>query len=144
MKDLCPTILWHKKRLFLKIGFDESIVGYGHEDTFFGFEIQQHGFQVFHIDNTALHLNLDASDVFLEKNKQAIRNLIDLQKKNPGIETRLTRFYQQAHKIGFLNLLVNWYWKNEQKVISNLTSEKPNLYYFDLFKLAHFALGLKK
>ena len=58
------------------IPFNETIVGYGHEDTLFGFELVQKNVPILHIDNPVLNKHLDSNTVFLQKTEVGIRNLI--------------------------------------------------------------------
>jgi glycosyltransferase involved in cell wall biosynthesis len=71
-KTVCFAI---QKTLFEKIKFEESVSGYGHEDTLFGIALQKAEIKVIHTDNPVIHLGLDETYTFLEKQKQAIANL---------------------------------------------------------------------
>ena len=48
-------------------GFNPLISGYGHEDTLFGFELEQNGIVIRHIDNPVLNAHLDSNTQFLYK-----------------------------------------------------------------------------
>ena len=65
-----------QRNLFLDIRFDESIVAYGHEDTLFGLELMNRQAEVLHIDNPAIHRGLMPTWRFLQKNRQAVSNLL--------------------------------------------------------------------
>ncbi|MFO7616795.1 MAG: glycosyltransferase [Bacteroidales bacterium] len=61
--------------LFARIRFDETISGYGHEDTLFGYQLRSEGIPVIHADNPLLHLGLEPAIPFLEKCHDSVRNL---------------------------------------------------------------------
>jgi glycosyltransferase involved in cell wall biosynthesis len=56
--------------------FDERISGYGHEDTLFGFAQSKKGREILHIENPVLHGRLESNREFVEKTREAVRNLI--------------------------------------------------------------------
>ena len=72
--------------------FNELITGYGHEDTLFGFDLEQNGISICHIDNPVLNAHLDSNSQFLNKTDEALNNLIhiwELSKKNGALLERL-------------------------------------------------------
>ncbi len=72
--------------------FNELITGYGHEDTLFGFNLEQNGISICHIDNPVLNAHLDSNSQFLNKTDEALNNLIhiwELSKKNGALLERL-------------------------------------------------------
>ena len=64
-----------RRSLLSEIRFDESIVGYGHEDTLFGFRLKQHKAHIAHIDNPAVSRSIDDNVAFIAKSEQAVENL---------------------------------------------------------------------
>lgn len=65
-----------QKEILQLIPFNETIIGYGHEDTLFGFELTQKNVPILHVDNPALNKHLDTNELFLKKTEIGIRNLI--------------------------------------------------------------------
>lgn len=63
------------KAIFSRIKFSEEITGYGHEDTLFGYQLEQAGIPILHIDNPVCHEGLEAAPVFIKKSEQAVTNL---------------------------------------------------------------------
>jgi len=63
--------------VFEKIRFRESISRYGHEDTIFGIELEREGVSVKHIDNQLIHAGLDTAELFLEKTRDGLKNLVE-------------------------------------------------------------------
>lgn len=66
------------KSVFNQCRFDESFCSYGFEDTLFGIRLQQLKIPVYHIDNPLFHDGLDTNEIYLEKVKSSIKNLINL------------------------------------------------------------------
>jgi hypothetical protein len=71
-----------RKNVFLKYPFDESIIKYGYEDLCFFSVLKKNNFEISQIENPTFHLNLETSEVFLNKTKIALENLIFLYNAN--------------------------------------------------------------
>ncbi len=69
-----------RREVMMSIRLDESISGYGHEDTLFGIELKRKGHTVLHIQNPTVHMGIDSDPDFIEKTRQSIRNLAMLYK----------------------------------------------------------------
>jgi glycosyltransferase involved in cell wall biosynthesis len=63
-----------------RIKFDERISEYGHEDTLFGYELAKKNIEIMHIDNPVLNGDIETNDVFLNKTKQGVVNLVHILK----------------------------------------------------------------
>jgi len=90
-----------KKEILQDIPFNETIVGYGHEDTLFGFELAQKNVPILHIDNPVLNKHLDSNPVFLQKTEVGIRNLIhvaSIVKEDPDFIQNI-KLLQTYHKL---------------------------------------------
>ena len=125
-----------KKEVLNLICFDETIKGYGHEDTLFGIELKNKRVAISHINNSLQHLGLEDANVFLEKSKNAILNLAILIKSGKVDETvKIYRYYKSLKKFFLLPLFTAFYLLNKNRWLENLCSAKPNIRYFDLFKL---------
>ena len=131
------------RSIFNKICFDEkNINGYGHEDTLFGFELKKYSINITHIDNPVYHIGLEASEEFLRKTREGIKNLKKIMKIN-GNEKRLIQditllsYYKKIEKMGLSNTVLYFYKRYEHLLRKNLLSEHPNLFVFDLYKLGY-------
>ncbi len=133
-----------KKRLFETVRFDESIGGYGHEDTLFAFEFEQKGFRLLNIDNPVEHLGVKNSEEFLRSTENAVRNLKRLAQK--GVckekigEIRLVKahtFLQKWHLVGLYGLMFRLF---KQLMLCNLHSANPNLQVLNLYKLGVYSV----
>lgn len=127
------------KAVFSQIQFDPALRQYGHEDTQFGLDLRRIGVEVLHTDTPLLHIDLEDAETFLEKTRKGIQNLVYLQQKGSGIETRLTHLYGRLKKIGLSPLLSTIYLTSHQVLERQLTGPKPSLRIFDWYKLCYLA-----
>ncbi len=135
-----------KREIMQKVKFDERIVGYGHEDTFFAYMLMKNGFRVRHIDNPVLHSCTESNSVFLKKTEKSIHNLIkvlgftDYDKE--FIETiRVLQVYAKIKKLRFAGVagLVFRILKPGFKFF--LSYMGGNLWLFDIYKLGLLTQG---
>lgn len=127
-----------ERNLFLNIGFEETMSQYGHEDTLFGKALKQNDVQIRHLDNTALHLGLDSSDVFLAKSRQAVENLRDMINDDQADEEiKLYSWYLRVRKARMTAVIGSLYHRFKAKWEDNLCGPHPNLRTFDLYRLGY-------
>jgi len=126
------------RNIFIDIGFDAIHEGYGYEDTQFATELQNRHIKVFHTDNPLIHTGIENIDVFLNKTREAIKNLVILHKEGKILDTKLIRFYKNIIRWKLDNFVKNYIHKRIDKIEANLYSEKPNMRNFDLWKLYLF------
>jgi glycosyltransferase involved in cell wall biosynthesis len=129
------------RSILSRIQFDESLVQYGHEDTLFGFELKKRGIPVIHIQNPLIHTGLEITREFLRKTTEGIENLVILvvqgKLDKEGFEDiRILRAYNKINRLGLVNLYLKIYCQFERTIMKNLMSINPNLFDFDLYKLA--------
>jgi hypothetical protein len=132
-----------------QIQFDESLVQYGHEDTLFGFELKKKGIPIIHIDNPLIHIGLEITREFLRKTSEGIENLVILivqgKLDREGFEDiRILRAYNKMNRYGLVNLYLKIYYQFERTIMKNLMSINPDLFDFDLYKLAVLAKTIRK
>ena len=138
-----------EKKVFESIHFREEIKKYGHEDTLLGYDLFSAGIQILHINNPVFHTGLETSSEFLEKTKSGLKTLHqithELLKGNKEFEKQVyfLQKYNQIKSIipGFL--LRNVYRFFAMVIEKNLCSEKPRMFFFDLYKLGYYA-SIKK
>jgi len=129
---LVPSSIYNSIRL------DETLKGYGHEDTLFGVALSDQNIPVVHIENPLLHLGLEDAETFLQKTKEGLSNLHFLIRSGKiGKEVKIYRYFKRTKKLGMNRLLLKSFRKNESKIVANLTSSNPNLKRFDFYKLGH-------
>lgn len=64
-----------RRDILEKIPFDESLTQYGHEDTLFGYRLEQNRIPVLHIDNAVVNGQVEDNAEFLHKSVEAVENL---------------------------------------------------------------------
>ncbi len=123
-----------------KIKFNESLKGYGHEDTLFGVELLKNHIKIQHIDNPLYHVGLQSADEFLHKTREGTRNLLKVYKilnHDPALieMVKLLKVWKRLYKTGLryptgmaLKII-------EPLMLGNLRGKKPKLLWLDLFKL---------
>lgn len=126
-----------KKNFFTSILFDDTLRKYGHEDTLFGLSLRRRSINVTYIDNPLEHDGLEPINVFLNKQEQALSNLAQIAPRYPDLaqEVKAWRVYQilKRWRVAFLIGII---WSVAGRLImKNLHSTKPNLVYFDIWKL---------
>ena len=134
-----------KKEVFLQYPFDESITKYGYEDLLFFSVLKANDFEILKIENPTFHLNLETSNVFLNKTKIALENLVFLydSKKIKKEENKITTSFEFLRKLKLTQFSAFLFRKNQTRIERNLFSKKPSLFLFDLYKLGYYCT-LKK
>ena len=127
------------KSIFYKIRFDETIKGYGHEDTIFGIKLHQMQINFVFIDNPVVHIGLENNEMFILKTENAIRNLLNLYQsgKYPSLmnESKLLHHYQISKKMHITGILAFKYKLLRLVIQRQLCSSNPSLFLFDIYKL---------
>jgi glycosyltransferase involved in cell wall biosynthesis len=127
-----------QRSLFTAIRFDESIATYGYEDAIFVESLKNKNIKIDQIENPVYHLNLETSELFLSKTKEALKTLLFLSQNNKPIDTKLIRNYRKLHKIKLDNAVAKIFTTTESILEKNLTSNKPSLFLLDLYKIGYF------
>lgn len=133
-----------ERAVALAIPFDESLVGYGHEDTLFGCQLAAQGIPIRHIDNPLLHVGLEDGAHFLAKTKEGLGNLARLLQRGAPIETRLIRTYQNLAKAGLHTVWAHSILLLSQRIEGKLLGQNPHLRLFDVYKLGWFCNLMKE
>lgn len=136
-----PFNLLIQKEVLLAMRFDESFKGYGHEDTFFGWQLKREGIPVVHIDNPLIHDHQDRSEHFLQKSEEAAATLWQIYNRMGEERTDfasdikslrcfvwLRRLHIDAVVAGGIGIL-------RSLLTRNLLSEHPNIRFLDLLKI---------
>ena len=139
-KNALTSNLLIKKQIFTNYPFDNKITKYGYEDLCFLMVLESHGFVINHSENPTFHLNLETSEIFLEKTKTALENLafIVASTKTMRIDSKVLSAYSLLKKNGLAGLASLIFEKTETLLKYNLLSQRPSLLLFDLFKLGYF------
>jgi len=128
------------KHLFLDLSFEKQLMPYGHEDTLWGIELKRKRIAIKTIDNPVIHEGLSITDDYLEKSLQAVENLVLLEqwvdKSELAANVRLYRWYQKLNSFRLAGLVEKTESLFHSRVLKNLHSCNPRLFFFDLFRLA--------
>jgi glycosyltransferase involved in cell wall biosynthesis len=133
------------KTVFEKIRFCEALKKYGHEDSLFGFDLQENKIPIHHIDNPVIHTGIESNDKFLAKTRAGIENLVDMKHidgVNPKFfnHIRLCRHYAKLKKIHLLwtiRLTFKIFGKSIERHL--LSSNRQKLMLFNLYKLGYLS-----
>lgn len=124
------------KAVLQRFPLDERLSGYGHEDTSLGLELTRAGLAVRHLDNPVLHEGLEPAAVFLEKSRQAVRNLAQvLRTDNLGANTRLAQAAARLRQLGLAAPARAALAALAPVLRRNLLSTRPDLRALDALKL---------
>ncbi|MBC7523555.1 MAG: glycosyltransferase [Flavobacterium sp.] len=128
-----------KKVVFQQNIFSETLTQYGYEDTLFLYELESKNFEVEHINNELYHLNIETSEAFLDKTKDALKNLKLIINLQPKLENRISvaKLYFKLKKWNLVFLVNRVYSIFERKIVANLISNKPSLFLYDVFKIGY-------
>ncbi|UYZ64545.1 glycosyltransferase family 2 protein [Hymenobacter weizhouensis] len=122
--------------VFCRLGLDESLTRYGHEDTKFGWLLRRSRVPVLHLDNPVLHDGLEPAAVFLQKSHDAVRNLVQLYRaEGLGADTKLLKAGLQLQRWGLGEAVRTAFGLRHAQVQRNLLSERPSLRQLDALKL---------
>ena len=134
------------KSIFSKIRFDESIRGYGHEDTLFGHCLLENGYEIQHIDNPLIHKGLDDNKTFIRKTETATENLYRLYKtgRYPFLakESKLLHHFLRLKKMKLDKCFALLFKITKKPMQRQLSSKNPSLRLYDFYKLLYLC-GLK-
>lgn len=132
------------KKVFEELKLDESIQGYGHEDTLFGIQLKEKKASIVHIENPVLHESLDGGMEFLAKTREAVKNLAYIvNKHNKGKETRLYKMYKKLSSLWLAGLFAFGFSVFKNRASKNLQGSRPKLFWLDLIKLYWFIKDMK-
>lgn len=116
--------------------FSEEIQGYGYEDLALGQSLQEEGFELMHLDNPILHVDLDSNNAFLNKHEEAARNLVRFLKKGNDLNTRLGATYLKLRNNRLGRIFLNYNARNPVKSRNRLLTTSYFLYHFDRYRLS--------
>ncbi|MFT4968390.1 MAG: glycosyltransferase involved in cell wall biosynthesis [Chitinophagales bacterium] len=127
------------KSTFESLKFEESIKGYGHEDTLFGIQAQQKNNPIIHLDNAVRHDGLDNLEVFLAKQKQAVLALKQIYSASPlkkelKVHSKLVRWASRPLPFFLLKAFKGMFHRK-------LEHKNANLFYLQVQKLLWWHYG---
>jgi hypothetical protein len=129
-----------KKEILSNYSFPEFIREYGYEDSIFIKNLRLNSISIFHIENYLIHHNDEYSIDFIKKTERAVNTLNDLInfQQIDYKDIKLSTIYLILKKLRLIGLVKSVYSKTKPRILNNLTSERPNLYLLDFYKLGHY------
>lgn len=136
-KSLSFNNLLIDKDKFKAIGLDESIRGYGHEDTLFGEKALEAGYTFIAINNPVTHTGLEANEVFARKSVEALATLASLIAHKKGGES--TKIFQTFLKTkSWHGIMSGFYAIMKGYIEKEIAKGTINLKLFDFYRLMKF------
>lgn len=130
------------KELLKKIPFNESLSGYGHEDTLMGYDLLKKQIRIRHIDNPLIHIGLQDAKEFLLKTRDGTRNLLKIYCIIEGDKdllkmVKLLRVWHRVRKYHLCRLFAVIFRAFEGRMVKKLRKKKPSLFWLDIYKLGN-------
>lgn len=127
-----------------KIRFDESLTKYGHEDTLFGYRLEQNHIPILHIDNPVINGQVEENAEFLHKSVEAVENLVKLyddmwEDQRFCHSVRLLNTYNRVRRMN-LQGVVYWLYKVFKTPLEShfVSGNSISLKQFNFYKLGMF------
>ena len=130
-----------RKELLQRFPFDESLRGYGHEDTMFTFVMRQNTIPIVHLDNPVINMHLESNARFLDMTDEGLVHLKKIA-KIPGMEehVRMLGIYSELKDAGLDKLLFPWVRNAARKLLEKGFSW---MWLLQVYKLAQYQLKEK-
>ncbi|GAB5401397.1 MAG: glycosyltransferase [Aureisphaera sp.] len=129
-----------RKEAFFKINLvSENRYGL---DNIVSYFIYRNGLEVTHIDNPVYHLGLENTQTFIKKSIESLETSLHFHNDGnfPEDFRPVQRLYLKLRKWGGLGIFKSVMKRFEGRIEKNLYSDNPNLRWFDLYRLYHYAL----
>ena len=139
-----------RRSLLEQIGFDARLNHYGHEDTLFGYRLEQNRTPIAHIDNAVVNGYVETNEEFLQKTVEGVESLVQIYgfMKDDACfcnSVRLLRAYDKVCKWHLQGLVTFVFHKYQKKYEKNILSGKcQSLKKFNFYKLGTFIDKLPK
>ncbi|MBR1783861.1 MAG: glycosyltransferase family 2 protein [Bacteroidales bacterium] len=130
--------------------FDETLKGYGHEDTLFGYSLKCNNIDILHIDNAAMIDNVETNIEYLEKSRHAVENLAKIHSrmydnKDFCRSVRLITVWQTLKRYSLTPLVYALYRILRRPMVSHFEAgEAISVTQFNFYKLGLFIEYKKK
>ncbi|MCD6346529.1 MAG: glycosyltransferase [Bacteroidales bacterium] len=130
--------------VFRDIYFSEDFISYGHEDTYFGYQLRLAQVTIEHINNPLYHTGLDSAKDFIEKIKESVIALVNLEKNNTlpddfFEDIKLLSSYKRIKRYRLNFLFAAFFKMTEAYIVRQLCSAHPQLFLLDMYKLGYLS-----
>jgi len=127
-----------RKSVLETIRFEESLSGYGYEDSLFSLELKLAAIPVSHIDNPVLNLHIETTEKFLNHIDESMRNLVIIGRKHDVSDVvNLVNVFRKYQS--FLFLLPDGY---STSIRNQLLKGNLNLRMLQVYKLLSYSRAL--
>ena len=134
--QLLVNNLMLKRAVLQRFPLDESLRGYGHEDTKLGWQLAAAGIPIHHLENPVVHAGLETAAAFLKKSEQAVHNFAYLLCQNDlGHTSRLAQTARRLQRAKLATAAQAALTLSEPLLRLNLLSNRPSLKALDALKL---------
>lgn len=133
-----------RKELFLEVNdIHDHLYGL---DNYFSYRLKKLKVHVHHIDNPVIHKGLEPSEQFMKKALQAVETTVILENKNLLEDNvrPLQKTYKRIKKFGLCSGFIAFVSLFKKRMERNFRSNRPNLFWFDLYRLRYYMLLKKK
>jgi glycosyltransferase involved in cell wall biosynthesis len=139
-QNVLTSNLLLNKKIVGRLEFNENLKTYGYEDFVLAQDLKKLKIPITHIDNSVYHLNLETSEIFIEKIRISLHNLKNINKKgaNYTADNRLLFAYTIVQKLNFSKAIAFLFSKFKTKMEHQLLSNSPKIIILDLYKLGYF------
>lgn len=133
------------RSLFLKNKFNETLQGYGHEDTLMALNLRKQGVTIHHVENPVCHIGLVDNQTFIQKTLESVSNAARLIRQGYlKKETRLSKTYFWIKRLGLQKLGLKLFERYKRRIREKLDEEKPSLRLFDIYKLGMLLVSINQ
>lgn len=137
-QDFHTSNFFVRRDIMLRYPLDERFKHYGYEDVLWGKNLKEKGILIQHVDNPLSMESFETNRAFIEKTEESLRTLYRFQKDLAGY-SKLLKTANLLKKLIFVYPLV----KGTYPLISlhikaKLTSQKPKMFWFNVYKLIYF------
>lgn len=133
-----------RRSVFEKIKFDPRLAKYGHEDTLFGYRLEENKIPILHIDNPVVNGDVETNVEFLHKTIEGVENLVMIynfmwEDQRFCHSVRLLNTYAKVRRWGLLKLVYKLFSTVKSPLESHLVSGTGiSLRQFNFYKLGYF------
>lgn len=109
-------------------------------DNFFSNQLKRQNAKVGHIDNPVIHMGLETNSAFVTKALKAVETTVIFEEKGlmDTAERPLQKSYLKLKSLGLAKIFNFTISKFKSTMERNFLSGKPNLFWFDLYRLAYY------
>jgi glycosyltransferase involved in cell wall biosynthesis len=109
-------------------------------DNFFSNQLKRQNAKVGHIDNPVIHMGLETNSAFVTKALKAVETTVEFEARGlmDNAERPLQKSYLKLKRFGLTSLFYFIIARFKPKMERNFDSQNPNLFWFDLYRLAYY------